>query len=434
MVTETSNIEEIIQKIPGAKVIYHQIAQTIREMYFSKPRRWRNCRVMFYPEFRNIQDLLDIYYKACYYLLPDYVGHILIPISSKLELDLEKPEYYANIPSLDTNRVQFIRINESFRTVSLASETLAADYIFVWDKSRSEHDRLLLTQIAKLQNVDSHQNQWDGWVWGPFCSNLQPPIELEKEWESAQIRFNDYIDRLPNYSKAYIFGTGPSLEIADQFDFSDGYRIVCNTIVKNNKLLDHIQPHFIVAADAIYHFGNTLHAYQFRQDLERVLTSREIIFLTTDDYYPLLLYYHPEIASRTIPLRNDKEGVYIDLKHYLAYSTVHNILNGLLLPLATSLANEIYLLGFDGRAPGDVQFWQNSDANAYNNLKASITSAHPGFFSAMDYNEYAKLQSDNAEMIMSLGEKQGKHYYCLNKTYIPAFQKRQIKTTFQETT
>jgi hypothetical protein len=41
----------------------------------------------------------------------------------------------------------------------------------------------------------------------------------------------------------------------------------------------------------------------------------------------------------------------------------------------------------------------------------------------MDYLGYAQEQSDAAEKIIVLGEKMGKHYHCLNETFIPALRR-----------
>src|SRR5213076_14180 len=65
---------------------------------------------------------------------------------------------------------------------------------------------------------------------------------------------------LQGLDRAYVFGTGPSLARATEFDFSHGVRIVCNSIVRNPELLAHIRPHFIAASDFVFHFGPSRYA------------------------------------------------------------------------------------------------------------------------------------------------------------------------------
>jgi hypothetical protein len=112
------------------------------------------------------------------------------------------------------------------------------------------------------------------------------------------------------------------------------------------------------------------------------------------------------------------------MKRQLSYTSLGNVLNGLLLPLGSSLADEVCLWGFDGRAAGASQFWTNSSANSYPELKPTIEKAHPGFFAHMNYEAYAAAQSDDAEVIMAAGERLGKRYRPLHDTAIPSLKKR----------
>ena len=393
----------------------------------SQPRRKEKPVLLFYPPFSDLDELADAYFKARYFLLPESISEVIFPVDFAMPFDLDepelihKPEYFADIPLPQPNPVRITHLSE----MNINQELLRADFIFLWDWKTRDAGFFVSSQVNKFKNIDRHSNTWDGWIWAPFCRSVQPREYHLQQRADAKAQFNEYVASLPHYSKSYIFGTGPSLDTAYQYDFSDGYRIVCNTIVKNEALLDHIQPHFIVAADAIYHFGNTVHAYRFRCDLERALVKRKLCFITQDNFYLLFMYYHPAAARSTVPVRTDLPGIHLDLTKELAYSNIPNILNGLLLPLGSTLADEIYMLGFDGRAPADTYFWANSSLNSYSELKPTIMAAHPAFFEGIDYQDYAKEQSDNAEKIMSLGESQGKRYICLNQTHIPALQKRQ---------
>ena len=114
------------------------------------------------------------------------------------------------------------------------------------------------------------------------------------------------------------------------------------------------------------------------------------------------------------------------MKNKFEIKGLHNILNQLLLPLGSSLSNEIYLLGFDGRKQTDKHFWKSLGSVNYEDLKKFHQQAHPGFFKGINYEEYANTQSELAESIMKLGEKMGKKYYCLNESSNKALQKRYV--------
>ncbi len=423
-----AQLKQIVKKIPFSKRIYHAVRRILSHIPILMPWRPANAIVTFYPEFTNESEFLDAFYKALYQLLPEYIREINFCINFSPTFSLENPDsyprlpYLAPVPEMNLTRVKFIYKNKGRRC---CYRLIWSDYILAWDWTTVQDNRLLRVLKRKLKNVDRNTNVWDGWTWPSVCHELRSSRFIDAQEKHARQEFDKYLAELPVLSKVYLFGTGPSLDQAYSFDFSDGYRVVCNTIVKNRDLLRHIRPHFIVAADAIYHFGNNQHAFQFREDLARTLSEYNVRFLTQDFYYLLMSAYFPEIIDKVIPLRTNTEGVVLDLKKDLAYTNLPNILNGLLLPLGSTLSDSIFLLGFDGRGPLDTIFWKNSNANAYNDLKATIQAAHPAFFKGIDYDEYARIQSDTADMIMAMGEKMGKKYCCLNKTYIPALAKRQ---------
>ena len=394
---------------------------------FLRPTKRSNLTILIYPEMLREEEFLDAFYKANFFLLPNYVKNVIIPIAFIPSFNLNnydsfpRLEYVANV-NLPPN-INFHFIDKSaFR---IGKTFWESDYIFIWKWEAWKQPYWISLFFNKFINVDRKNNTWEGWNWADFCYKLLISERKEAHRRLNQNKFLKYIESLKVYDKSYIFGTGPSLEDAYDIDFADGYRIVCNTIVKNELLINHINPHFIVAADAIHHFGNTNHAYRFRKDLENVILKKDIRLLIPDLFSPLLEYYHPVIYKKTISVRTDLQGVFLDLKKKLAYTNQPNILNSMLLPLGTSLSNNIYLLGFDGRAPDAELFWKNSAENSYIELKSSLVEAHPGFFEGIDYEEYADMQSISAEKIMTFGESIGNKYYCLNQTHIPALHKRQ---------
>jgi hypothetical protein len=402
------------------------VAKAVRRLLPCQHAPSRPCRVVCHPRIQSEAELLDCWHKARFHLLPGYVAEVVIPVDPSVAIARSDParwprpthftgEVPPGVPPLE---IRVTPTNLSLRTLC------RSDSVLVLDSGAARRTFSAMLLAPSLRDVDRHTNIWEGWTWAGFCASLRTLPERERQAEEAQEHFRSYVDTLPAYDRCYVFGTGPSLDQAWGRSFDDGYRVVCNTIVRNKALLDHIAPHFIVAADAIHHFDNNTHAAAFRADLEVALRRRELRALVPDLFYPLIVAHHPDVVSKVIPARTDLEGIHLDMKRCLAYTNLPNVLNGLLLPLASSLADDVFLLGFDGRAPGDEVFWANSAANSYPELKTAIMAAHPQFFQGMDYAQYAAEQSDNAELILAKGESLGKHYYCLNPTHIPALRKR----------
>lgn len=390
----------------------------------------RPCRVVCHPRILSDSELLDCWNKARFHMLPGYVAEVVIPVDPSVGVarsNLETWPLPAQFSGEHPSGESPVKVMVTEKDMSLAA--LRRYDIVLTLNSRAIRGTCLARILAgALRDADRHTNVWEGWTWAGLCASLLTPAERLAQADEAQERFRSFVAALPKFERCYVFGTGPSLDKAWDRGFSDGYRVVCNTIVRNEALLDHISPHFIVAADAIHHFDNNAHAAAFRADLVSVLRGRDVRALIPDLFYPLIAAYHPEIVSKVIPVRTDLDGIHLDMKHCLAYTNLPNVLNGLLLPLASSLAGEVLLLGFDGRAPGDESFWANSPANSYPEHKDAIRAAHPQFFQGTDYARYAAEQSDGAELVMSRGENQGTRYFCLNPTHIPALKKRMMST------
>lgn len=292
---------------------------------------------------------------------------------------------------------------------------------------------LISARIDKFRfgifNIDYRTNPIDGWVWcelSGLCSNIITNTDVSKK------RFEDYVINLKNENlkKCYIFGTGPSLERAIERDWTDGYRVVCNTIVRDQALWNHINPHFIVAGDAIYHFGSDSYAKAFRNDLAKRLKETNTFFVYPADFNSIVQREFSEFSTRLIPIpRGPHSQAYLDLSNHFSLPAVGNVLPLLLIPVGCSLSKNIYLWGFDGRAPTDSLFWANSNKHSYPEYVKDLKAAHPAFFDHFvpedDPVKYVKsVHGDILEQILNDAEKEGFHFIMMHHSWTPTLQKR----------
>jgi len=389
---------------------------------------------IYYPVFYDLSELIHHYYSAMYFLPMDSKSRTVFFVSEKLKKtagdikEIPPPDYMG-----DCLWGKGMNIEVKFTNDNPALMKLLLQYrpmnLFFWAKvSETRLQSKLVVcfeQRINVVNVDRHTT-WGCYNYPGFRYSLVRSNELTKQRNIAHRKFVAYIESLPVFSKAYVFGTGPSIETAFGYDFSDGYRIVCNTIIKNKELMEHIKPHFMIAGDAIYHFGISKYACRFRRDLENFLNSYKCLFLIPESYYNNFIFHYENIKKFTLPIPYTALQINLSMKKRFEIKSVHNILNQLLLPLASSLCDNIFLLGFDGRKSTDKYFWKSTDSVNYEDLKGYHQKAHPGFFKGIDYEEYANIQSELAETIMSLGERMGKKYYCLNESSNKALQQRYI--------
>src|SRR3990172_1258353 len=221
-------------------------------------------------------------------------------------------------------------------------------------------------------NVDFERNALDAW---DLCglSQLLAGLPTAARRSEARARFRAAVDGLQTRGlrKAYLFGTGPSLEKANTQSFSDGYVIVCNTIVRDAVLWHYLKPDLIAAGDAIYHFGHSSFARAFRTDLkQRLLESAGKTYFVYPELFDAIVQRElGELESVLIPVPFGRhDDVAVDLTARFELPMLSNVLNILLLPLASTLSRSVWLWGFDGRAPDDKLFWSNSSPHAYPEL------------------------------------------------------------------
>ncbi len=289
------------------------------------------------------------------------------------------------------------------------------------------------TWLKKLRrgmfDIDYRRNKDEGWEWcylANYCGRAKP------KFKAARRRFRPYVARIREepHSKAYIFGTGPSLTEAINRDWADGFRIVCNTIVRDRDLWQHINPHFIVAADAIYHFGHNKFARAFRQDLALRLAESDVLFVFPATFYELAHRELAEFADQLIPMPiGSRRKLNVDLYRDLALPHLENVLALMLLPLGCTLARELCLWGFDGRAPDDKLFWANSPKHTYAEFMPELEKAHPAFFRHHvpkdDPENYVRrVHGDVLEALLQAAESDGWHFRMMHKSWTPALQKR----------
>ena len=278
-------------------------------------------------------------------------------------------------------------------------------------------------------HTDQHSNPKDGWEWVRafnYHTGHRPDIH------SSKSRFAARIERLKRLGlkRSYVFGTGPSLERAIGRDWSDGYRIVSNTIVRDAALWHHLKPHIIVAGDAIYHFGHTAFARAFRRDLAARLAETDTLFVYPAVFDGLVQREFKHYSSRlvAVPL-GVHQHLEVDLCREFSLPNLGNVLPLLLLPIGCTLSKSVCLWGFDGRAPTDGLFWANSGKHTYPELMSALREAHPKFFDSYtpknDPGWYVKhYHGDLLDQRLTTAENGGYRFSLLHPSWTPTLQKR----------
>jgi hypothetical protein len=281
---------------------------------------------------------------------------------------------------------------------------------------------------GRLFNIDHRYNREGGYEWARLTRYLTGDSDIN----SAFSRLKSFLQELraKQLKKSYIFGTGPSLEKAIERDWSDGFCIVCNTIVRDPVLWKHLKPDFIVAGDSRYHFGYTSFSRSFQKDLLDRLQESKTFFLYPEIFDSIAQREFFAVRERLLPVPYGyQKRVDIDLSIDYELPSLGNVLPLLLLPLACTLSKDVYLWGFDGRAPNDALFWSNSSRHNYPEKMPELLRAHPAFFESYmpkkGSNSYVNTyMGDELDKLMEQAESRGYNFFMMHPTWTATLQKR----------
>ncbi|MCP3851074.1 MAG: FkbM family methyltransferase [Gammaproteobacteria bacterium] len=230
--------------------------------------------------------------------------------------------------------------------------------------------------------------------------------------------------------EAFCFTTGPSFDSYNSFNFPPGsLKVICNSIVKNKKFLNYIGGADIVAfADPVFHFGPSNYAENFRQDVLSVVETYGSYIIIPDYNVPLILKHYPQLKNKVIGLPGSSSFNFPSIKDFYAKGSA-NILSLFMIPIASSIADNIFILGADGRKTNEKYFWKHSSSAQYDDKMENVFLMHPSFFRDRNYSDYYETHCDFLEKLIQFGEKNGKVYGSISKSYIPALEQRWIDIT-----
>ncbi len=332
-------------------------------------------------------------------------------------------------------RFLFSHINKplKIRRTSRAAPLSYLRYTAVVAADSTAIGSFAVQHIRWVADLDYQTNPTDGWT----LMDLGAAITGTPRRDILRASRRTFVHHVRKQQSSgpkpvYLFGTGPSLQLANERSFDDGIVVVCNTIVRDPELWHHLSPAFLTAGDAIYHFGHTPHALAFRRDaLRRLLESNgRTVFVYPAMFDVVVRSEFRDVESLLAPVPwGEHTDISVDLTKQFGLPRLGNVLNNALLPLGCTLSSDVRLWGFDGRAPSDTGFWANSDRHTYPELMQSIRDAHPAFFSdlvpAGDEVRYVKqVHGDLLDDRLRDAENRGFQFRMLHKSWTPTLQKR----------
>jgi hypothetical protein len=404
----------------------------LRRQLSGRPKVGRQAgTICYFPQFLRAEDLSDHYHRASWYLTgaESPISAITLGCGGELPADsasvLPPPAHFGTA-RLEDETISLVAEGDDYLQALMSAGT-----ILVWRPVPRGLMDFLKRLLGEVEIITVATLDPSAVEYGNYCR--APWLALPKEQKAALLeeskqRFRQAMaaQRAAGKTCSAVLGTGPSVDAAFEFDFSDCMTVACNSIVANEALLDHVRPAFVCAGDAVSHFGVSGYAETFRADLIRAVTTRDIYFLTSAAIGYLLIQKHPEIRDRVLICEQKFTGLNAMLEDVWALPKYDSTLNIHMLPIAASFSDTVFMLGLDGRSPNpedNEDFWAHSKAAQYHDLVDSGHLAHPTFAINRAQATEDRYIASVEDSLMS-GEVLGKVFYSLADSFTPAIHAR----------
>jgi len=401
-------------------------------------RRYRtDVNFIVFPAFEDSEKLIDHLYRLTWYL-PVRTGKIKIYYSgfqlrlSDFTSKTERPWYLHALP-LNLDKICFVYSFISNKKTIL--KALLGYEIIIWREPSKIP--FWLRCFFKLDNVHlvDHQNKsYQSDI--NFVKLVSRALPIEKIHKavnlSKKIFENESKKIIGKYKNSFIFGRGPSLGSAYNYNFSDGVRIACNQMIRDTKLMAHISPHFFAACDHAYHFGPSKLAEAFRFDILNYLKNNDCLFVTPLECYLLMICHYPEIEHKLIAIPYGGSSFNFNLINNFITKPSVGVLQEILFPLAATFAKNVYLLGFDGNPPSSEpdRIWNYSNIAEYSHdITKTIHASRPNYYSKDKRSDFYNLYENESRTMISEAGLLDIKIFTLAKSYHSFFLGKLAKTS-----
>ncbi len=393
----------------------------------------RSVTVTFLPRISDAETLADLTYRTSWYLSPvhEKIRAIIFPLAGGLGAQDGLPGYMDH--EIADCRKHFRPLFEFREVGGLEDERnviAEADIVLVWD-SRYWDPPSRLTSYGVFRrggrtffNVDRQVYSREASTW------LDVPRLMGASHSSivaeCRQKFVDMAAELGRGRRAYVFGTGPNLEEITGKELLDGIRVVSNSLVRNERLMEKIRPSIVCCGDPVFHAGCSGYAAEFRRNLAAAMQRYPLYAVVPITHYPYYCAHFPaELLPRIIGVPINKLGHFnFDLLSNYQVNQTGNILTMLMLPVAATLAHEICVGGCDGRSDkAQTYFWSHHTPSQIADKMDAAKLAHPGFFK-ISYTDYYEQHCATLELLMREGEQAGRIFRNVTTSHVPSLVQR----------
>jgi len=414
---------EIFKRVDFDKIVSTEQSNTVLNKNLNSVSK--ESIIVYYPYFSNIDTVeMNSHYHRAKWYFPKVYGVIdsVVMFTYPGVMPCGRPEYMCS-PRQPAN----ILLNDSISDMHDILNN--SRVIMIWRKLNPEEEQIINHYKDKARYVIT--NDPDCAEYGRYCD-----LHWDLDGKGRDTLIADSLNRFKNlqnkclqknYNASVIFCTGPSIDSVFNMDLSGCFKIVCNSIVGNMKLMDYIQPDLICAGDVVSHFGISIYAEKFRDDLSTYLLNHDAYFFTTARFGNLFRIQYPELEDKIILCDQSRSDPNFNLLKRFQIPCLDSVLNVHMLPVAATFFDNIYIVGADGKSNDtslNEDFWPHSKNAQYHDLVHTGHLAHPTFDinrQKTTFNRYI----NSVQQTLDIGEKKfGKRYYSLTHSFTPGLKER----------
>jgi len=386
-------------------------------------------RLFISPEFDNAQSACDILNRISWGLYGLEKGAVDIYfVGQSAEKQIQLSEWLKH-PTLSQSQDNYLPELPPLQKTPSDIQVEPGDVGLCWDSSTYSSRQGILSLKQKILIDPAYQFNYEA----DQVAALQYSISSEELQHSARNRsrasYAKFTNRFTNVENAYLYLTGPTVETALQGPVDrNALHIICNSLVKNEALLEKLQPDVLMFSDPAYHFGVSRYAASFRNYVRKTIESfPNLLCMVPERYLPLTgSFLGEEKRDRIIglPVIEMDHFNFPSVENFYIRKTA-NILTLMMVPVASSLAQKIYILGADGRAINDKGYWQHAQSSQISDQMKTIYDSHPSLARDEDVEKYYFEHCQVLEEQFEYGEKvMGKQYINQTPSLIPALKNR----------
>lgn len=344
-------------------------------------------RILFFPEFKSSSDLEQITSELRYIFPRLFETNLMMEAAGQI------PDAYHDAHVQVVDELLF----------SEDAVILVWDKVFLKDKRLQSYKKILCIDKTYFDIINIRI-----FLRLNYLLSGEKACAVQKEISAKNMEVLS-----GKFQKAYIVGNGPGCieGIKKIPSLSPSLRIACNLFIKSQTYMSMLKPNLYVLADE----GFTSSKVSPYIDMIAEYIVQEDCYLAAPNEIAMAFSIrYPACRNKVIAFGLDAKAIcFPTTGNMKVYRKAYNVITALAIPIASSLCDEIYIMGCDGMKLETNNGWEYAEEiPAKIGIERNVSLDD-------EYIQYYRQHIHYMEEIIHYGIKNGKQYYNISKSYIP---------------